>query len=74
MRQSTHKEDRDDEERNFEFDDDSVIWLNITRSGKGVKIVTPDGAMFISSIVNIEKLVSGEYTGVKFTELVEVVG
>lgn len=62
-----------DEDREFEFDEESIIWLNVTKSGKGVKIVTPDDRMFISSFANMEKLVSKEYTGVKFTELVEVV-
>lgn len=60
-----------DNDREFEFDEDSVIWLNITKSGKGVKI-NIDDRLYISSLSNLEKLVDGEFTGVKFTELVEV--
>ncbi|MCW4043531.1 MAG: hypothetical protein NWE90_07395 [Candidatus Bathyarchaeota archaeon] len=62
-----------DDNRKFEFDGTSTIWLNRTKSGKGVKIVTPDDRMFISSVDNLRRLVDQEYDGVKFTELVEVV-
>lgn len=60
-------------DKEFVFDEESVIWLNLTRSGKGVKIVTADDRMYISSIANIANLVSKKYSGVKFTELLEVV-
>lgn len=61
-----------DDDRVFEFDEEEVIWLNVTRSGKGIKILTADDRLYISSVANLKKLISGEYTGIRFTELVEV--
>ena len=67
----TKDKKKSEQDREYEFDEDSVIWLNTTKSGKGVKI-SVDDRLYISSVSNLKRLVDGEYTGIKFTELVEV--